>query len=57
MDNKPKIGWDWPLVKMSGLLKDQIYARNPKTGELVRVSETLVNDEAIALIKKIGPHS
>lgn len=53
-----RIGMDWKLVKISrGPLRDQIYARNPQTGELVRVTDRMVQDEAIELIKKIGPHN
>jgi hypothetical protein len=49
-----KIGWDWPLVKISrGPFKGRLYARSP-SGELVRVTDADINGHVLAFIRKFG---
>lgn len=53
--NKEKIGWDWPLVRMTrGPLKGKIFARGPQ-GQFVRVTSADVRREVVELANTIGP--
>lgn len=44
-----RIGWDWPLVRVSG----KLYARGPR-GQLVRVTDADINAQVLALTRKFG---
>lgn len=51
-----RIGIDWKLVRMtSGPLKGKLFAKNPKTGELVRVTQKDIADGVANLIPILGP--